>query len=573
MQSIWETPFIVVDVETSGFSPVLHRIIEIACITVIGGEVVSKFSSLVNPHQFIPPFIANMTGITNEIAFTAPEIEEIFPEVSRIFSRQDAVFAAHPVKFDWGFVSSFFTAAGSEPPKISKLCTLKLARRLLPKNQKKNVGALAQFFNIEIKDRHRAYDDALATAYVLIELLDKAANEHNISTLDELLLFQNKPIRNFKPATATFNRIKARLNELPSEPGVYNFLDKNGDLLYIGKAKSLKDRVRSYFYDETTTSKKISDMVKKIYDIRWECTGTELSALLLESRKIKGHKPPFNTADKKYRSYPFIKITNEEFPKLEMANSVDDDGAEYYGPFQTPTLVEEILLTMEKQFKIRKCEKPFNPHPDNRACFYFHIKRCDAPCNLGITSEEYKKELERVRYFLSGFSDGIIKQLESKMEHFAEILDFEKAQTLKFQIQQLKKLFERKYSVAMSINSNNLIFIHLASSEKKTIELFFIKRGKLHFQSLIEQFSDMSETNKQIHFVFFNGVEENLTVSIEDANEIRIITSWTYRKQNQGIFLYTDGKTEADVCLELKEIINSIEFEPIIADEFSVEIA
>lgn len=567
MQSIWDIPFIVVDVETSGSNPETNRIIEIAAITTIGGEVVSKYTSLVNPHQFIPPFIANMTGISNEMAYTAPEIEEVFPELNRVFSRKNAVFVAHNARFDWSFVSAFFTSAGSIPPKIPKLCTLKLARRLLTKNQRKNVGALAEHFNIQIQDRHRAYGDAIATAYILIELLERAEQEQNISQLDELLLFQNKPIRNFKPASQTFNRIKEKLGELPSEPGVYNFLDKNGNILYIGKAKSLKDRVRSYFYIETVTSKKIADMVKKIHDIRWECTGTELSALILESKKIKEHKPPFNTVDKKYKSYPFIKITNEDYPRLEMAHSVEDDGGEYFGPFQSPTLVEEILLTLEKQFKVRKCERPFNPNTSNRACFYYHIKRCDAPCTLEISSEDYKKEFEKVRYFLSGFADGIIRQLESKMHIFAEKLNFEKAQQLKYQVQELKKLFERKYSVPMSLNSNNLVFVHPASSRDKTVELFFIRTGKLHFQDIIGRMSPLSEITDKIDEVYFNGFNSNMNLTIEDANEIRIITSWTYRKQNKGVFLYTDGKNLEEIQKELEEIIRATEFE-----EFEEEI-
>jgi DNA polymerase-3 subunit epsilon len=156
MKSIWDVPFIVVDVETTGSDPVKNRIMDIACVSTIKGEIVSNFSSLINPHQFIPTFISKMTGISNEMAFSAPESREVLPTVAQIFSDPFAVFVAHNYKFDLSFDQQTFLRSGMEFPDIPKLCTLKLARRLLPKDHKKNVGALAKYFNVPIINRHRA---------------------------------------------------------------------------------------------------------------------------------------------------------------------------------------------------------------------------------------------------------------------------------------------------------------------------------------------------------------------------------------------------------------------------------
>lgn len=571
MKSIWDIPFIVVDVETSGSSPTDNRIIEIACVTVIGGEIVSKYTSLVNPHQFIPPFISKMTGISNEMAFAAPEIEEVFPEINRIFNRNDCVFVAHNARFDWSFVASFFSASGAQVPKLPKLCTLKLSRRLLPKKLKKNVGSLAEFFNVQIKDRHRALGDALATAYILLELMQKAESEHNINKLDELLIFQNRQIKNFRSESENMQILKEKIRTIPEEPGVYKFFDKRSNLLYIGKAKSLRDRVKTYFYDETVTSKKISEMIRRIHDIQWDVTGTELSALLLESKLIKSEKPPYNTANKVYKKYPFIKLTNEDFPRLEMAFAADDDGAEYFGPFQSPTLVEELILTLEKQFKVRKCEKTFAPAENSKPCFYYHIKRCDAPCALLTSSDEYSAELKKIRYFLGGFNDGIIRQLEGKMESFAEQLNFEKANQLKIQIIELKKLFERKYSVSTSINSTNMMLIHPASANFTGAEIFFIRMGKLVHNRICCSDDNMEDLFEKVVEIFFNGFDESSAVTLEDAFEMRIIASWSYRNKSSSYFVYTDDKDKFDVFAELSNIIETINTKPLIEELYPEE--
>jgi DNA polymerase III epsilon subunit family exonuclease len=164
MISIWETPFIVVDLETTGSNPQKHRIIELAAVTLIGGEIASKFTTLINPHQFIPSFIAKMTGISNNMVYTASEETEVLPKFQKIISTPNAVFVAHNASFDWGFVRATFDRLELDMPPIQRLCTLKLSRRILVKDLKKNVGSLAEHFNINLFNRHRAFGDAAATA-------------------------------------------------------------------------------------------------------------------------------------------------------------------------------------------------------------------------------------------------------------------------------------------------------------------------------------------------------------------------------------------------------------------------
>ena len=556
MQSIWETPFIVVDLETTGSSPTNNRIIEVAAVTLIGGEIVSKFSSLINPHQFIPSFIAKMTGISNNMVYRAAEETEVLPKLREILSMPGAVFVAHNASFDWSFLRATFNRLELEVPHIPRLCTLKLSRRILIKNLKKNVGSLSDHFKINLFNRHRAYGDAAATALILRELMEIAERDHNINNCDELISFQNKPIRNFKTPTRTYKRIEDKINNLPDEPGVYYYRDKESNILYIGKAKSLKKRVRSYFNSEPITSRKISNMLKKTFDLTWQTTGSELSAILLESSEIKRYRPPFNTVDKVYREYPFIRLkTGEKFPMIEAAQTIEPDGSEYYGPFRSKYLVNEIIDTISRQFKLRKCERPFSESQDQKPCFYFHIKKCESPCSGNISEKEYLKELDKVRYFLSGFSNGIISQLQKKMEDFAKTLEFEKAQQIKDQITELRKLFEKDKNVPTSVNKNSVVLVLPTSLEESSVEVFLIKSGKLLHHEIIFAKNDLEPLYATVHDIYYNGMEPNIDFSKEDINNLKLISCWTYRNKEIGDYLYVEGKSEEELTGELEEII------------------
>jgi DNA polymerase-3 subunit epsilon len=559
MLSIREIPFIVVDVETTGSNPESNRIIDIACVTVINNEIIEEYASLVNPHQWIPAFISNMTGITYDMVVSAPEGDEIFPRVEKILSEKNAVFVAHNARFDFSFVSHAFLHTDMKPLDAPLLCTLKLARRLIPSKSKKNVGALAEHFGIEIIDRHRALGDAIATAEILIKLIEIAEKEHGIKTIEELLKFQNKQIKQIQPPTAVYKRLEDKIKDLPDEPGVYYFLDKKGVILYVGKAKSLKDRVKTYFHNEHMTSRKISNMLKKAYDLVWEVTETELGALLMESREIKRIQPNFNTMDKNYKEYRFIKLqVGDEFPRLEMADMIENDGAEYYGPFKSSYLVQDIIKSIEKQFKLRKCDIIVTSKSHKEACFYHYIDMCNAPCTGNSTYEDYRQELEAVQRFLSGYSDGIIEQLEEKMMRFADKLEFEKAAKLKHNIQELKKVFERQQTVSTSINKNNLILVIPSSEREKTAEIFLVKTGKMIHQETIGRKAPLNNIFQKVDELFFQDSLFDLSFGQADIDELKIISAWIYRQNGKGNYIYLNNKTPKDIYTEIEFAVRSI---------------
>jgi DNA polymerase-3 subunit epsilon len=531
---------------------------------------VSEYSSLVNPHQSIPPFISQMTGITYDMVVNAPEPHEILNEVLLKFNDKDVIFCAHNARFDLGFINNALEREESQPLMNPTLCTLKLAKRLINTKQKKNVGALAEYFNIPMVNRHRALGDAIATATFLIELLKIAEKEHEIITIEDLLKFQNKQIKHFKAPSVTYKRVENILNELPEEPGVYRFLDKYDNILYIGKAKILKDRVKSYFSTDTFTSSKIAKMFQLIHNIKWETTETELEALLLESREIKKWKPYYNTVDKKYKSYPFVKLTiQDDFPIIQTCEEVLDDGAEYFGPLRSMSLAEDIVKDVEKKFKIRKCYNNLKPSLDNKACFYFHIEQCLSPCTLETDRETYMEEIEKVKLYLSGLPDGIISQLVNQMEYYSSRLEFEKAENIKRNLVELKRLFSREEKVPTSINKSNMIVLIPASQSDKTVDVFMIQSGMLKFHNTIGRKAPVNQLQSKIHDIYFNSDIMSKYLTKANINEIKIVTNWLFKQNGNSTYIYFDDKSEKDILIELEKCLRNMKFQDNIHNEYS----
>lgn len=563
MLSIWDAKFIVIDVETTGSNPVGNSLIDIACVTTIGGTAVDRYDSLINPHQFIPPFISNMTGISNEMVYNAPESETVLAVVKDILLNKDAVFVAHNLSFDYSFVKGAFAKIEMDFPVTPKLCTLKLARRLLRKDIKKNVGSLSEYFGIKIKNRHRALGDADATSQILCELMEIAEDEHGVQSLEELLELQNKQIKNFIPPSVAQKRLQDKLDDLPEDPGVYYFKDKTGNIHYVGKAKCLKDRVKSYFQYGNVTSRKISAMLKKSHFLDWECTDSELAALIKESREIKALMPYYNTLEKDLRTFPFIRLTvAEEYPKIEITNSIEDDGSEYFGPFRSRYLAEVLIENISKQFKVRKCEGELKPNDKKRPCFYFHIERCGAPCANLITQEQYLKDVERAKYYLSGCNDGIIRQMEEKMHQFAEQLEFEKAGAMKVQIRELKKLFDKQNDTPVSVNSDNFAMTFPISDRDKLLQVFLIRSGKLDKQFTIGRKARLDDIFADVHQLYYSDDTVNIAkYSKHDINDLKIINAWVFKNKDKAKFVYFKDKTEQQATEELEYNIRNTYFE------------
>lgn len=554
MGSIWDARYVVVDVETTGSNPTTNGIIEISCVVVENGSIVLEFASLVNPHRYIPFYISMMTGITNEMVHTAPELNRVIPQVANILKQPNTIFVAHNASFDYDFVRHSFEQAGKRFPELPKLCTLRLARRLITSTAKKNVGALADYFNIPIHNRHRALGDAKATAQILLELLEIAENEHNITTIEELLDFQNNKLYAYNLAQKLKVNITPTEEEIPDAPGVYYFIDNNETVLYIGRAKSLRKRLQSYF-SGSTTSKKMLRLLRATSKVDWKATETELSALLLESTEIKRLQPQFNTLSPRYRSYPFIKISSKlKFPIFEISYEPYDDG-EYYGPFKNREIAELALEIIYKKFRLKKCASDIDRKTPETQCLYFQTKQCIAPCLAIFRQREYFDELEKIRKFLAGCDNALIQQLEHQVKEYSEQLEFEKADVLLHQIRELKEVFIGKRDGNGQIHSKNMIVVaNDSNTTRMRYEVLFVRNGQLVHEISFGWHFSMTKIRELIRDIYFNGhlASDNLQPRSLDA--MRLVSNWLFNNKDRISIIPVDGKDE----MAIEEILNRL---------------
>ncbi|MDW8464800.1 MAG: DEDD exonuclease domain-containing protein [Chloroherpetonaceae bacterium] len=421
---ISDAVFTVIDLETTGGAQPENTIIELAAIKVRHGEILDELSTLINPEQPISYFISQYTGITNEMVKNAPRLPEVLPRLQALIG--ESVFVAHNIHFNLRFLNMELRRYGCEPLKNAALCTVRLARRLLPKQPRKNLSELAAWFGIPISERHRAHGDALATVQILQKLIEIAAEAHGVEYLDELLSLQFQPMRRFKKEPVHIQRIRKEvLPRLPERAGVYLMHAANGEVLYIGKLKNLKARVSSYFTHDVNKPEKVKELIQYVRTVETIATGSELEALLLESRLIKQYRPRYNTLLKRYKSYPFLRLTHHPYPRLEIATSIENDGAEYFGPFPSMEVARDVFDVLNKNLLLRECSD--DEFRKGRACIYFELHRCLAPCEAHRQAEDaYQKELERARQFLSGEDSALIRQLTEKMHRLAAELRFER---------------------------------------------------------------------------------------------------------------------------------------------------
>ena len=296
MTPISEANFIVVDIETTGNSAVSDRITEIACITVKDFEIIDTYSSLVNPHQRIPWYIQKLTGITNSMVRFAPESNEVFPAIKNLLNQENTFFVAHASKFDSTFVFETFKREFINFKEVPTICTLKIGQKILPKNIKKNVGAIANYFQIPMTTKHRAYDDAFATANFFIEMLYLLQDRYDISTVEEILEFQNtKQNHTPKLKQQTRDRLLQYKKLSPNQSGVLIFIGTNGTILHISKTNNISQHINSFIESTEIYSQKITSVLRSFVRLEWIETNNELETNILENRKIKFHEPEFNS--------------------------------------------------------------------------------------------------------------------------------------------------------------------------------------------------------------------------------------------------------------------------------------
>ncbi len=271
-----------------------------------------------------------------------------------------------------------------------------------------------------------------------------------------------------------------RLRVTPEKPGVYLMKDARNEVLYVGKASVLRNRLRSYFGSPSGHPPKIRRMMSRMTDFEFIVTDTEAEALILENTLIKRYKPHFNARLKDDKTYPYLKIDlTEEFPRVYITRQVANDGARYFGPFATASSVRKTMDLIKKLFPYRSCTKTITGR-DPRPCLEYYIHRCVAPCSGLATQEDYAQVIQQVIMFMEGNTEAVTRELKKKMEAAAEELEFERAAALRDQIRGIDQVAEEQQVKVESNPGGDMDFIALAQGTSETwVEIFFIRRGKL----------------------------------------------------------------------------------------------
>jgi len=337
-----EVTFVVIDLETTGGSPERCGITEIGAVKARGGEVLGTFQTLINPGVAIPPMITVLTGITEAMVSPAPTIDNVLPTLLEFIG--DAVLIAHNARFDVGFLNAALVAYDYEPLSNRVIDTVRLARRLV-RSEVMNckLATLARHFHVATTPSHRAFDDARATLEVFYALLERAGTIGvlGLDDLTELPSLERHP---------SASKLKLTAN-LPRTPGVYQFVDKTGRVLYVGKATNLRARVRSYFGSDDR--RKIPALLRETDGIRIIECATPLEAAVREIRLIQQLDPPYNRRGKGWRRYAYLKLTNERFPRFTVVRQPGD--GLHLGPFPSATSATLVREALETAIPIRRC--------------------------------------------------------------------------------------------------------------------------------------------------------------------------------------------------------------------------
>ena len=354
--------------------------------------------------------------------------------------------------------------------------------------------------------------------------------------------------------------IQEELKKLPAKPGVYIMHDEKDAIIYVGKAISLKNRVRQYFQSSRNKGPKIEQMVTRIRRFEYIVTDSELEALVLECNLIKEHRPKYNTMLKDDKTYPYIKVTvGEEFPRILFSRTMKKDKSRYFGPYTSAGAVKDTIELMNNLFRLRVCNR--NLPRDiglERPCLNYHIKQCDAPCQGYISREAYREQVDQALEFLNGNYKPILQMLEKQMMEASEALDFERAIELRDLLNSVKQVAQKQKITASDGEDKDVIAVSTDRKEA-VVQVFFVRNGRLigreHFYLQVAPHDNRSTIINSFLKQFYSGTpfipkEIMLQEEIEDRE---VLEQWLSTKRNGKVYIRVPQRGTKEKLVELAE--------------------
>ena len=355
-------------------------------------------------------------------------------------------------------------------------------------------------------------------------------------------------------------QIEEELKKLPGQPGVYIMHDAKDAIIYVGKAISLKNRVRQYFQSSRDKTAKIKQMVSKIARFEYIVTDSELEALVLECNLIKEHRPRYNTMLKDDKTYPYIKVTaSEEYPRILFSRQMKKDKNKYFGPFTSAGAVKDTIELIRKIYRIRACSRKLpQDMGKDRPCLYYHIHQCDAPCQGYISQANYQKSVKQAVGFLNGQYEPVMKYLEEKMRTASETMEFEKAIEYRDLLESVRKVAQKQKITSQSMEDRDIIA--MAKDERDAVvQVFFVRDGKLigreHFHMNLTGSESKAEILNSFVKQFYAGtpfVPHEIWVQ-EELEDAEVIASFLTARRGQKVRFVVPKMGEKERLVELAE--------------------
>lgn len=356
------------------------------------------------------------------------------------------------------------------------------------------------------------------------------------------------------------SQIEEELKKLPGQPGVYIMHDAKDAIIYVGKAISLKNRVRQYFQSSRDKTAKIRQMVSKIARFEYIVTDSELEALVLECNLIKEHRPRYNTMLKDDKTYPYIKVTaSEEYPRILFSRQMKKDKNKYFGPFTSAGAVKDTIELIRKIYRIRACSRKLpQDMGKDRPCLYYHIHQCDAPCQGYISQADYQKSVKQAVGFLNGQYEPVMKYLEEKMRMASETMEFEKAIEYRDLLDSVRKVAQKQKITSQSMEDRDIIA--MAKDERDAVvQVFFVRDGKLigreHFHMNLTGSESKAEILNSFVKQFYAGtpfVPHEIWVQ-EELEDAEVIASFLTARRGQKVRFVVPKMGEKERLVELAE--------------------
>ncbi|MTI71539.1 MAG: excinuclease ABC subunit UvrC [Firmicutes bacterium] len=352
--------------------------------------------------------------------------------------------------------------------------------------------------------------------------------------------------------------IDEELKKLPDKPGVYIMKNDKGEIIYVGKAISLKKRVRQYFQSSRNKGSKVNAMVSNIKEFEYIITDNEVEALILEANLIKKHKPRYNVLLRDDKQYPYIKITvNEKYPKVIKVRKIKKDGAKYFGPYSSNGAVNDTIDIIRNLYPIRTCKKDFSSYGYNdRPCLNHHINKCLAPCQGNVDYDKYMEMIEEIKMFLNGKEEKLIDIIEEKMNKASKNMDFESAAKYRDQLMSLKHILQKQKVVSTSMNDQDIIALARGIDEA-CVQVFFVRAGKVigreHYILTDVENKDRSEILSSFTKQFYIGsayVPKEILIE-EDFDDREIISKWLSEKRGSKVYIKVPKRGEKNHLMEM----------------------